>query len=200
MIYTTAILLEQLTQYSNPMAKISNMMKKKEIIPIVKGLYETDPKTPGHYLASIIYGPSYLSFEFALSYYSLIPEAVYHFTSATFNKRRRKIYDNEFGHYTYRDVPKKVFGLATILYQQNGYSYVLAKAEKAICDILYTYEPCSNQSELKSLLFDFLRIDYNQFFELDLELIFELAPYYKTRNLQLLVNYLKREIKNRNNS
>ena len=66
------------------------MIKKKEIIPIVKGFYETDSKIPGHYLASIIYGPSYLSFEFALSYYGLIPEAVYHFTSATFNKRRRK--------------------------------------------------------------------------------------------------------------
>lgn len=40
--------------------------------------------------AGSIYDPSHISFEFALSYYGLIPEAVYTVTSATFEKRKRK--------------------------------------------------------------------------------------------------------------
>ena len=35
------------------------------------------------YIANQIYYPSYISFEFALSYYNLIPEGVYSITSAS---------------------------------------------------------------------------------------------------------------------
>ena len=194
MIKSTAILLEELKNYQNPMVKISLMVKKRELFPITRGLYETDPSIPGYYLATVIYGPSYLSFEFALAYHGLIPEAVYQFTCATFNKRRRKIYTNHFGHYSYRDVPPLAFPIATVLYKENGYSFVIAKPEKAICDSLYTYEPCSNQKELRSLLFDFLRIDEDVFFELDLKLMMEIAQYYHTKNSKLLVSIIKKRI------
>ena len=197
MIKTTAILLEELKRYQNPMVKISLMVKKRELFPITRGLYETDASIPGHYLASVIYGPSYLSFEYALAFHGLIPEAVYQFTCATFNKRRRKKYNNHFGYYSYRDVPPLAFPIATVLYQENGYSFVVAKPEKAIFDLLYTYEPCSNQKELRSLLFDFLRIDENVFLELDLIRMMEIAQYYHTKNSNLLVSILKKRIKNR---
>ena len=67
MIKTTAILLEDLKQYANPASKLSRMVKNGEYIQIVKGLYETDPTTPGYLLAGSIYGPSYLSFEFRIT-------------------------------------------------------------------------------------------------------------------------------------
>lgn len=197
MIKSTVILLEELKHYQNPMVKISNLVKKKQLFPITRGLYETDSSIPGHYIASVIYGPSYLSFEFALAYHGLIPETVYQFTCATFNKRRRKSYSNHFGHYTYRDVPSLAFPIATVLYKENGYSFVVAKPEKAICDSLYTYEPCSNQKELRSLLFDFLRIDEDIFFELDLKLMLEIAQYYHTKNSKLLINIIEKEISKR---
>lgn len=193
MIKSTSILLEELKNYQNPMVKIAQMVKKNQLIPITRGLYETDPSISGHYLASAIYGPSYLSFEYALAFHGLIPEAVYQFTCATYNKRRRKKYSNHFGHYSYRDVPKLAFPLATVLYHENGYSFIIAKPEKAICDSLYTYEPCSNQKELKSLLFDFLRIDEDVFYQLDLKLMKEIAQYYHTKNSKLLVNILEKE-------
>lgn len=176
------------------------MVSNGKLIPIIRGLYETDRFLPGYYFASIIYGPSYLSFEFALSYYGLIPEAVYHFTSATFNKRRRKKYKTFFGVFTYRDVPRKVFPLAINLFQENGYSFKLAKAEKAICDLLYTVEPCSNQKELITLLFEFFRIDTTLFNRLDQRLMIELSTYYQSKNLRLLAAYLEKEIKNRGNN
>lgn len=195
MIKTTSILLEELKSYKNPRVKITNMVKRKELIPIIRGLYETDYKIPGHYLASLIYGPSYLSFEFALSNYGLIPEAVYQFTSATYNKRRRKSYKNAYGLFTYRDIPSNVFKLETRLKIENGYSYIIASPEKALCDMLYTFEPCSNQKELNFLLFNFLRIDRIVFKSLDYKLMIELSEYYKTRNHSLLIHILKKELK-----
>ena len=77
MIKTTAIMLQELNNYKNPRDKLAHMVKKKECIPVIQGLYETNPTTPGYRLANTICSPSYLSFEFALSYHGLIPEAVY---------------------------------------------------------------------------------------------------------------------------
>lgn len=199
MIKTIGMLKEELVKYEDVSSKISSMIEKEELYSIVRGLYETNKSIPGYYLASVIYGPSYLSFEFALSFYGLIPEATYHYTSATYNKRRRKMYETVFGIFSYRDVPKKVFSLAVNLHQENNYSYALAKEEKAICDVLYTYEPCANMKELNSLLFNFLRIDETTFNELDFELMIELAAYYKTRNHRLLIRLLKKELKKNGN-
>ena len=91
MIKTYNTLLKELQDYKAPNNKISRMVRNGIITPIIKGLYETNENTPGYLLANIIYGPSYLSFDFALSYYGLIPEAVYTFTSATFEKKKEKI-------------------------------------------------------------------------------------------------------------
>jgi predicted transcriptional regulator of viral defense system len=200
MIKTTSILKQELEQYSDITSRISILVAKGELIPIVRGYYETDRSILGHYLASIIYGPSYLSFEFALSYYGLIPEAVYHFTSATFNKRRRKNCETPFGFFTYRDVPKMAFNLSVLLFKENGYSFFIASPEKAICDMLYTFEPCANQKELSKLLFNFLRLDREEFSKLNIQLLIELTHYYQTKNLKLLRNYLRKEQENANNT
>ena len=72
MIKTTAMLISELKGYVNPKAKIGRMVEKGELFPLIRGLYEDDPKTPAIYLAGSIYGPSYISFEFALSFYGLI--------------------------------------------------------------------------------------------------------------------------------
>lgn len=69
MIKTTDMLLEELKSYANPKNKLSRMVRNGEVFPIVKGLYETDRNTPAHLLAGSIYGPSYISFEYALSFF-----------------------------------------------------------------------------------------------------------------------------------
>ena len=68
MIKTTAMILSELLQYASPADKLTRMVQQGEYIKIAKGLYETDRSTPGYLLAGSIYGPSYLSFEFALGY------------------------------------------------------------------------------------------------------------------------------------
>ncbi len=104
-------LKQELVQYKNIKDKINRLVKEEKLIRLTKGLYETDKTTPGCSLCSMLCGPSYLSFDFALSYYGLIPEAVYIYTSATFNKQKKKSYNNFFGTYLYQDVPKDVYHL-----------------------------------------------------------------------------------------
>lgn len=191
MIKTTSMLLQENTDYANPAAKISRMVQEGHLVQITKGLYETDRKTPGHYLAGAIYGPSYLSFEFALSWHNLIPEAVHLFTSATCGKGRKKLYDTAFGVYTYRDIPMSAFPYGICLYAENGYGFILASPEKAVCDKLFTCSPCSNRKELRQLLFDDLRIDENAFYNTNRDEMLELAGLYRTQNHRLLISTLK---------
>ncbi len=196
MIKTTAMLLEELKKYVNPTAKIRQLVKASDLFPIVRGIYETDRTIPGYYLAPIIYGPSYLSFEYALSYYSLIPEAVYTFTCATFEKRKAKQYDTLFGTFTYRDVPSKAYPVGVVLHAENGYGFQIASAEKALCDQLCLYSPLKNRTELKQSLFDDLRIDPDDFSNLNLAELSEIASHYHTQNHRLLKAYVQRSIKN----
>ncbi|MCQ2913881.1 MAG: hypothetical protein MJ247_01645 [Alphaproteobacteria bacterium] len=195
MIYSYDDLKIKFSDYAKIKDKICREVQSGKLIPIVRELYESDAATDGKYLASRIYGPSYLSFDFALYVYSLIPEAVYKtYTSATFNKRRTKKYQNHFGIYTYRDVPSKVYSLGVLIHEENGYSYQIATPEKALCDKLYTISPVSNLKELKELLFEDLRIDESDFVKLDMKVLETLSPLYHSTNLYLLAKLIRKFI------
>jgi len=199
MINTTAMLKDELKEYVNPMEKIRQLVKAGELVSFARGLYETDRSIPGYYLAPIIYGPSYLSFEFALAYYSLIPEGAYNFTSATFEKKKAKQYDTPYGTFTYRDVPSEAYPAGIILHTENGYGFQIASAEKAICDELYKLPPLKNRSELERMLFEDLRIDESDFFRLNMSDLLKTSALFHTQNHKLLYAYIKRRMKNGTN-
>lgn len=192
MIKTTAIMLQELNNYKNPRDKLAHMVKKKECIPVIQGLYETNPTTPGYRLANTICSPSYLSFEFALSYHGLIPEAVYNFTSATFEKKKKKEFNTPFGTFTYRDVPSAAYPYGIECVSENGYTFQIASPEKALCDELYIQSPVTSQRELKELLFDGLRIDWDLFCKLNMDDILFLNSKYHCTNIQKLTKTMEK--------
>ena len=191
MIKTTAMLLDELHSYRNPRDKLARMVQNKECIPIIQGLYETDSSTPGYRLANCICTPSYLSFEFALSYHGLIPEAVYNFTSATFEKKKKKIYKTPFGIFTYRDVPSAVYPYGITCFSEQGYAIQIASPEKALCE-LYIQSPVASQGELKELMFDGLRIDWDAFCKLSVEDVAFLNGKYHCTNIQKLQKIMEK--------
>ena len=194
MIITNSIAKKNLENYSNKDTKLSRDVRDGKLIKIVNGLYETDPNTPGYLLAGSIYGPSYISFEYALAFYNLIPERVNTITCATFDKKRKKQFNNYFGTFTYRDVPKDAYPEEIILKEENNYSYQIATPEKALCDKLYTLKPLSNYSNLEKMLFDDLRIDTLEFSKLNIEKIEKLSNLYHSTNIKLLYKYMRRNI------
>ncbi|MBQ3475558.1 MAG: hypothetical protein IJH20_05255 [Bacilli bacterium] len=194
MIITNNIAKNNLDNYSNKNNKISRDIKNGKLFRIVTGLYETNPNTPGYLLAGSIYGPSYISFEYALSYYGLIPERVNVITCATFNKKKKKKYNTNFGTFTYRDIPEQVYPEEILLKEESNYSYQIATPEKALCDKLYTIKPLSNYSDLENMLFNDLRIDKDEFNKLDFNNIIKLSDLYHSTNVSLLGKYLRRNL------
>lgn len=179
-------LKEKLNNYANINNKINREVKKGVLIKLKKGLYETNAKIPGYYLANAIYNPSYLSFDFALAYYGLIPEQVKNYTSATFGKNKKKIYKNYFGTFLYRDVPENVYYYGIKIIEENKYIFQIATPEKALCDKLYTLKPLKNQKQISELLFEDLRIDYNSFQKLNFTDLKILCGLYKNTNMKIL--------------
>lgn len=192
MIKTADILLEELRSYANPKSKLSRMVKQGECFQIVRGLYETDRNVPGYLLAGSIYGPSYISFEYALGFYGMIPEAVYTITNATFEKKKKKKYETSFGTFTYRDVPSDAFPLALRLVREGEYFYRIAEPEKALCDKLYTMPPAANTNILAESLIGDLRIEETELRKLDAEKVAFISQHYHSTNTKKLVTLLRR--------
>ena len=194
MILTNNMIINGLSEYSNPQTKLGRLVKSGNFFPIIRGLYETDINRAGYLLAESIYSPSYLSFDFALSFHGLIPEAVYSYTSATFEKRKKKIYRTSFGNFYYRDVPSDVFYLEVISLHEDGYYFKMASPEKALCDKIYSVAPVRSLKRIAELLEEDLRIDRSELERLNIKTIEELAPLYHSSNVTLLEKFLRKNL------
>ncbi len=192
MLITSKMIKNNLVDYSNKDTKLSRYVKNGKLTRIINGLYETNPNTPSYLISGSIYGPSYISFEYALFLYGLIPEKVNIVTNATFNKKKKKIFDTPFGTFTYRDVPKNAYPEEIISREENNYTYKIASMEKALCDKLYTLKPLKNLDNLEKMLFYDLRIDKEIFEGLDIKKIEKLSKLYHSTNINLLAKYMKK--------
>lgn len=187
MIRTSQEILATLgKKYKQPQMKLRQMTLHHKLFKIIRGLYETDKNTSGEFLAGAIYGPSYLSFDYALSRYGLIPERVSAFTSATFGKNKSKEYRTQFGAFLYFSIPPAVFPLGINIINSSNRPYLMATIEKALCDKLYKESPVNGKRELEAFLFENLRIEIEDFRNLDFGFIKQIAPLYKKKNLKLL--------------
>ena len=194
MIKTTAMLLEELREYGSPKSKLARMAERGECFPITRGLYETDRNAPAYLLAGSIYGPSYISFEYALSRYGLIPEAVYAVTCATFEKKKKKKYETPFGTFTYRDVPSEAFPLGIRLVQEGDYFYRIAEPEKALCDkvLLARNLQARSRGAMQAFLLEDLRVDEEALAGLDVSVVAQYAQSgHKARQMQALMQVLE---------
>jgi predicted transcriptional regulator of viral defense system len=111
---------------------------KKYILKIRKGYYCFPRKDYNeNYLMLIsnrIYKPSYISLATALSYYNLIPEAVYLFTGIS--TRKTMYFETPLGNFEYHRLKKELF-FGYRLVQFGEYSIRIADMEKALLDFFY---------------------------------------------------------------
>lgn len=192
MVLSTKELLVKFQTYRSPKMKIKREIDNGVYHRITKGWYETDASTPGYLLCSYLVSPSYLSFEYALSFHGLIPERVMVYTCATTLKNHSKVYVNAFGRFRFRDVPAEVFAFGVDRLVEGGYPYLMATPEKALCDLLSKLPPVGSVKELTVLMFENLRIDEDRFDRLNQHDLQFLASRYPKRNLRVLIQYLER--------
>lgn len=185
-------------EYSQPVQKINTMVKKGELLHLKKGVYafsEDYRSNPLNIIATanLLYKPSYVSFEYALSFHGLIPERVYTTTSATLS--RPKEFDTPLGRFSYTKVPLKAYSLGLEWkFDKNDGGYMIASAEKALCDKVYSDKRTSKilKKELESYLEDDLRIDFEDLKNLDSKLIWKISMAYSSRTLQSISSIIKR--------
>lgn len=193
MIISTSILREKYKGYANPLDKIKRDTDEGVIFRLTRGLYETDENVSPCFLASSILSPSYLSFDWALSYYGLIPEKVVAITSASLNVRKNKTYLNKFGRFEYSDISSNVFSEGLTYLENDEYIVKIATKEKAICDSLSKWRVVGSIKDLKDLLFNDKRIDEDEFASCDFILMARLAALYNKKNLDLLIKLIRKE-------
>ena len=187
---TQGIVYDLEKEYRNPKSKLGRLVDEGKYTPVIRGLYETNPNTPGLFISSF-YNPSYVSFEYALSKYSMIPEGVFMYTLATCEKHKTKMYHTPFGVYYCQDVPKSVFHIGIKKVEIGEYWYWIATPEKALCDKLHSIKPIGKEETIEELLFDDLRIDEDELFKFDLDLMKRITDHYHCSNVSLLNDYLR---------
>lgn len=155
------------------------------VCALKKGLYEMcypkDLNIPDMYIANVLYEPSYVSLETALSYYSIIPEVSMAVTSIT-TKATRK-FKNKHGLFTYNTVKPSAFG-GYYVEKNRGFDILIAEPEKALVDFLYFKTYRNKKIDLSPQ-----RLDKKMISKLDRKKIEKYAYSYKM-NLKELYAYL----------
>jgi len=189
-IFDYQMLISALKKYTSPRDKITRLLKSGEIIQIRKGLYvfhQSYRKQPlsKEVLGNMIYGPSYISFEYALSYYGVIPENVVTVTSASLGRSRS--YDTPLGLFSYRTVPSDVFSISIDIVE----SFHIATPAKALADKV----ACDGNLGIRSVagmieyLQDSLRSDLSS---VDLPELNRVGEAYCMNKITLLQNAVRR--------
>ena len=191
-------LLDSVHGYAQPRMKISGMLAKGDIVRVKKGLYilgESLRRRPfcRELLANLIYGPSYVSLEYALHYHGLTPERVETITSVTCGRSRT--FDSPVGTFSYRMIPMEAFRTGMDQVElDDGRSFLIAIPEKALADRIVADRGAgiSTQKELHEYLLADLRIDPANLRGLDPTRLMEIAHHYRSRRVKLLADLITR--------
>lgn len=177
-IPVTASVLESLFPHiKGGNQKIRLLERDRQIIRLKRGLYVCSPEITGKLLsteliANHLYAPSYVSMASALRYYGLIPEAVY--TKQSMTLKHSKYFDTQLGRFEYTHISKEAFSVGLTSVRKEGYAFVMATPEKALCDLIAN-SPQVNLRYLKDAkiyLEEDIRIEMEDFMQMNFE-VFE---------------------------
>lgn len=166
------VLLSLLKGYKRPNDKISELLKKGDLIALKKGIYlwqgENQNFPEPFAIANALYGPSYVSAESALSFHGLIPEQV--FTVLSMTLKPAKSFTNDLGTFEYKKLtaPYYSFGVEYRKLRDSQFA-LIASPEKALCDkiIMTPRVLFRSLKEAQTYLINDLRIEPGQLRELD---------------------------------
>ena len=199
----TAMLRQALSHYGNPDNKIGSMVRHGELLRVHKGLYAVAPELRQNplsleILANRVFGPSYLSLEYALSWYSMIPERVTELTSVCLGRSRS--FSTPVGVFSYASIKKEAyaegFGLIDL---PDGRTFLMATREKALVDMVEVRRNITLRSrkDMEERLIDDLRIEEATLLDLKVERVEHFAALYGTAKTSLLVDCLRNRSKER---
>jgi predicted transcriptional regulator of viral defense system len=192
------VLMDVLRDYEHPRDKITAMLRQGVIIRVKKGIYVFGEKySRGPFsrevLANMIYGPSYVSLDYALHYHGLIPERVEAVTSVTSGRGRR--FSTPVGLFIYRMIPLRAYQIGIDQVQiEGGRPFLIATPEKALADKIHDDRGTGvrTQEEMKGYLLKNLRVDPESLAKLDADVFALIADRYRSKKIRLLGDVARR--------
>jgi len=197
-IFDYQTLTDLLKGLSSPRDKITDMLRQGIIIRIKKGLYVFGDKYRRHpyskeLLANLVYGPSYVSLDYALAYYGIIPERAEALTSVTLSRSRR--FSTPAGLFIYRQIPARAYETGMVRVEADSdQAFLIASPEKALADKIVSVRGTriASVTEMSRFLEADLRIDARNLESLSAERIEEFAGRYRSLKLRRLSGLLRR--------
>lgn len=187
----TPYLLHLFSALKYPRDKIKGLLAKGDLLHIRQGLYLLGDEYRRPYskevLAGMIFGPSAISLEYALSFHGLIPERVEVMTSVCF--KRNKTFHTAVGDFTYRYIAAESYPLGIDYIQSPEGNFFIASPEKALCDMALGAKIKSDEEALDYVLGS-LRIDEEEIMKLSTPLLLELGKRYGRSSVRYLVDAL----------
>lgn len=120
--------------------QLSRWQTQGLIVKLKRGMYmlnkndrRVEPGRP--FIANQLHAPSYVSLEYALNFYGLIPERVADVTSVTTQKTMR--FSTAEGTFIYQHIKPAAFRGFKTLKDETGLTYFMAFPEKAVVDFIY---------------------------------------------------------------
>jgi hypothetical protein len=192
------MLMDCLKEFARPRNKIRNLLRDESLIRVKKGLYVFGPvyaRSPfsKEILANLIYGPSYISLDYALHFYGFIPESVETVTCVTSGRGRD--FKTPVGRFTYHGVPRAAYPLGIDRKERDdGRAILMALPEKALADKLHADRGTAirNQTEMRDYLVKHLRLELDSLKNLDSVLLSRIAKAYRSRKVRFLSAIVRR--------
>lgn len=190
---TTQNLKPLLTTYTNADDFISRMVKSGELIRLKNGFFViaekiNDQPAPYEQIANLLYGPSYISFEWALSYYKMIPEGVYVVTSVSTN--RSKSFKTPIGTFDYTYLNHQRYSIGIDQQENASGRFLIATPEKALADLVYCKSKKIGKEDLLTDLIEGRRIDEDCLKNLNKSHLLEIAQKYRSQAIHNLINLI----------
>jgi hypothetical protein len=186
-----------LGSYAKPRDRITALLAAGELIRVRKGLYVLGERyrreaLVREQLANLIYGPSYVSLDYALSRHGLIPERVDEVTSVTTGEHRRFV--TPMGVFSYRKIAPRRYAQGMEWRGDGVARYLMASPEKALADKVASdrrlRRPTS--ADVRAYLLYDLRIDVDQLAKLDLTRLHGIADGYRSHRVSVLARTVAR--------
>lgn len=182
-----------LSDYTNPDDFISRMVQRGELIRLKNGFFliaekiEESP-VPYEQIANLLYGPSYISFEWALSYYKMIPEGVYVVTSAS--ATRSKTFNTPVGTFDYIYLSHHRYAIGIDQKENEAGRFLIATPEKALVDLIHLKSKNLNANDLLVDLIESRRIAVNHLKNLNKKHLLEIVDVYQSKTVKNLTYVL----------
>jgi hypothetical protein len=183
--------------YAAPVKKIHDLKKAGVLIGVKKGLYVLAPDhAPEPFrketLANLIYGPSCVSLESALSFYGLLSERVETLTSVT--PKRDKSFTTPVGTFTYRYLAlEKYREEIDLVWLDVQHPVLMATPEKALADyiLLNKVRSLKTIEDARIFLEQDLRLDLESERRFDIAKVRALGRCYRSRAVGLVADFLE---------